>query len=92
MQLFPGRSAVERSAMSGRVAAVQPGPSIVLAALIGSAAMSACSGSGTKLDVPADDFDRRAMLQHVSANVLLPIQATFDAKAAVLPGSDRSAL
>lgn len=84
MQLFPGRSAVKRSAMSGCVA-VQPERSVLVAALIGSAAMSACSGTGTKPDVPADGFDRRAMLQHVSANVLLPIQATFDAKAAVLP-------
>lgn len=87
MQLLECLTA-EHHATGGRLEQRQVERTRRLAALIiGIAATPACSGSGTKPDAPADGFDRRAMLQHLSANVLLPIQATFDAKAAALPGA-----
>lgn len=58
-----------------------------LPAAVLAVAVSGCSDKPTRPDVPSDGFDRRAMLQHLSANVLLPIQAAFDAKAAALPGA-----
>lgn len=51
------------------------------------AACAACSGSAERPDGPADSFDRSAMLAHLATNVLLPMQAAFDAKAAALPGA-----
>lgn len=51
------------------------------------AGVSGCGSKPSRADGPADGFNRRAMLQHLSANVLLPIQAAFAAKAAALPGA-----
>lgn len=52
------------------------------------AALAACGGGGgDRPDAPTDSFDRSAMLAHLGANVLLPMQAAFDAKAAALPGA-----
>jgi predicted lipoprotein len=50
---------------------------------------AACSdGSTIKTDAALpDEFDRRAMLAHLSANVLLPIQANVATKTAPLPGA-----
>lgn len=51
-------------------------------------ALTACSGPGTaSIDSATDDFDRSAMLAHLSTNVLLPIQATFAATSAELPAA-----
>ena len=50
--------------------------------------LGACDGGGSdKVDAKPDSFDRSAMLAHLSTNVLLPMQAAFDAKAAVVPGA-----
>jgi uncharacterized protein len=43
--------------------------------------------SSTKPDAIADQFDRNALLAHLSEHVLLPIHATFDAKANALPAA-----
>lgn len=42
---------------------------------------AACSAPSEKADAPNDGFDRRAMLDHLAHDVLLPMQADFDAKA-----------
>lgn len=47
--------------------------------------LAACGGEPAQPDAPSDDFDRRAMLAHLSTNVLLPMQAAFDAKAVLVP-------
>src|SRR5690606_18674176 len=49
--------------------------------------LAACGGGSTRHDAMNDGFDRRALLEHLGTNVLLPMQATFDAKAAALPGA-----
>jgi uncharacterized protein len=53
------------------------------------AAVSACSGGTgrTKMDAPDVDFDRNALLANLASNILLPMQAEVDAKAALLPAS-----
>jgi predicted lipoprotein len=45
------------------------------------ACLAACSAPAAKPDAVADGFDRHAMLDHLAHNVLLPMQADFDAKA-----------
>lgn len=62
-------------------------PITALATAVCIASTFACGSGSSKPDAPDDGFDRRAMLQHLSANVLLPMQANFDAKAGVLPGA-----
>lgn len=60
------------------------------AGLLVAAALAGCSDSSSKppVDGPPDDgFDRRALLTHLGAQVLLPIQAEFAARAAELPTS-----
>ena len=47
--------------------------------------LAACSSPAAKPDAPTDDFDRHAMLDHLAHNVLLPMQADFDAKAQLVP-------
>ncbi|MDQ3337812.1 MAG: imelysin family protein [Myxococcota bacterium] len=47
--------------------------------------LAACGGGEGSPDARTDNFDRSAMLAHLSSNVLLPMQAAFDAKAAALP-------
>ncbi len=60
-----------------------PGPSLVALALA-----SACgSGGGARPDALDTSFDRNALLAHIATNVLLPIQADVDAKAALLPAA-----
>lgn len=50
--------------------------------------LAACGGGGdTQPDSLTDNFDRKAMLVHLANNVLLPMQAAFDARAAALPGA-----
>jgi hypothetical protein len=44
-------------------------------------------GSGPKPDATADNFDRNALLAHLSEHVLLPIHGAFDMRAAALPGA-----
>src|SRR5215204_586784 len=51
------------------------------------ALLAACGGSSDKPDAQTDGFDRSAMLAHLATNVLLPMQATFDLKAAALPAA-----
>lgn len=49
-------------------------------------ALVACGGGSTPAaDAPGDDVDRRALLAHLGANVLLPIHEAFAARAAALP-------
>lgn len=51
-------------------------------------AASACGGGGgTRADAFETTFDRNALLAHLATNVLLPIQADVDAKAALLPAA-----
>lgn len=55
-------------------------PALAVVALLG-----ACGSGSTRADAPDDGFDRGALLQHLGANVLLPMQVTFADKAAALP-------
>lgn len=46
-----------------------------------------CGGGSTTPDATPDNFDRAAMLAHVGAQVLLPMQETFEARAAAVPAA-----
>ena len=53
--------------------------------------VAACGNEpGKALDAPTDGFDRSAMLAHLAEHVLLPIQATFATRAAMLPSAIRT--
>ena len=50
--------------------------------------LAACGGDpSTRPDAPPDNFDRSALLAHLSNQVLLPIQSAFAARAAALPAA-----
>lgn len=56
--------------------------------LVSALAMTACSGGGTtRADAFDTTFDRNALLANLATNVLLPIQANVEAKAAPLPAA-----
>lgn len=48
---------------------------------------TACGGTPEGADAPTDTFDRRAMLQHLATNVLLPIQADVATSTAAMPAA-----
>ncbi|MDQ3367098.1 MAG: hypothetical protein M3680_16865 [Myxococcota bacterium] len=58
-----------------------------IAALALVTAVGCGSESTPGADATADSFDRSALLAHLGSNVLLPIQAAFDAQAAALPAA-----
>lgn len=56
--------------------------------LLAPLAVAGCSGGGTtRMDALETSFDRTALLTHLATNVLLPLQADVDAKAALLPAA-----
>jgi uncharacterized protein len=56
--------------------------------LVSALALMACSGGGTgRADAFDTTFDRNALLANLATNVLLPIQANVEAKAALLPAA-----
>ncbi|HEX5060338.1 MAG TPA: imelysin family protein [Kofleriaceae bacterium] len=88
-QILAGRRA--GLALAG-LAALGPaalGPAAGLAALATTAsALAGCGSSDpAKADAIPDNFDRNALLAHLGEHVLLPIQATFDARANALPAA-----
>lgn len=52
-------------------------------------ALAACGGGGSSppKDAVEDGFDRNAMLENLSRNVLLPMQSAFKEQASALPGA-----
>ncbi len=57
-----------------------------LACSVVAAALGGCSDSSSREPMPpGDSFDRRAMLAHLSTELLLPVQADFAARSAELP-------
>jgi uncharacterized protein len=61
--------------------------SVAVGVFVITATVGCSAPAGTKADAPNDGFDRNAMLAHLSRDVLLPMQAEVEAKAAVLPGA-----
>jgi predicted lipoprotein len=63
--------------------------SVRLAAVAFACGASACGGGGDDdgLDARPDDFDRRALLDHLAHDILAPIQADAAAAAAALPAA-----
>jgi predicted lipoprotein len=60
----------------------------LVAAVTGAGGASGCGGGDSaRPDTPADNFDRAALLANEATNVLLPIQAAFDDKAAAVPAA-----
>jgi uncharacterized protein len=67
--------------MSFRRAQLSVAPIAVIASLVG------CSGSPARPDAPDVNFDRNALLAHLATEVMLPMQADVDTKAALVPAA-----
>lgn len=87
------RSRSPRARSSKTIHATSRGPlrisrpaSVATLALLG-AGLAACGNDPVRSDAPDVNFDRNALLAHLANNVLLPIQADVDAKAAPLPAA-----